>query len=117
MSDLKHRTPEALRRTIQWCERTKAENDAKRADKLAQVADLEAEIEEIRKEVSELGRMNHNIGQKEVWARKYLAEKEIAAKTSAKGKKNGLHLRGRWCKLTKLGREREPAAQANGHNN
>ena len=69
MSDLKHHTPDELRNLIRWCEAKRAENDHLRKVKRAQIDLLE-------QEVAELGRKNNNIGQKEVWARIWLARKE-----------------------------------------
>ena len=68
MSDLKHRSPDELRQLIKWCERKRAEHRSSREVK-------EAEIERLKLEISDHGQAMNNIGQKEVWARKYLADK------------------------------------------
>ena len=70
MSNLKHQTPEQLRSLIKWCERKQAEHRADWTDKEEMIAALQAEIEEHR-------RTFHNIGQKAVWARIWLARKEL----------------------------------------
>ena len=69
MSDLKHRTPEQLRSLIAWCERKQAEQRDNWTEKEEIVAILQAEIAEHR-------RTFHNVGQKAVWARIWLARKE-----------------------------------------
>lgn len=69
MSDLKHKTPAQLRSIIKWCENVTAKEEADRAAKLDMIAALQREVETH-------GRAIHNIGQKEVWARIWLARKE-----------------------------------------
>lgn len=71
MSDLKHQTPEQLRSIIRWCSETRVRHREEKARKQDMIKQLEQEIDHH-------GMMDNNIGQKEVWARKYLAEKEIA---------------------------------------
>jgi predicted nucleic acid-binding Zn ribbon protein len=68
MSDLKHRSPEELRSLIKWCEEKRAEHDESRKLK-------GAKIEELQSEISNHGKMINSIGQKELSARTYLAEK------------------------------------------
>lgn len=68
MSDLKHRTPDQLRQLIGWCENKRCELREKRDANEATIALLQAENEK-------LGHSIHNIGQKESWARIWLARK------------------------------------------
>jgi len=68
MSNLKHQTPEELRKTLEWCKACKDEHKAFWLYKEKQAHNLLEEVMEHR-------RLWHNIGQKEAWARKYLAEK------------------------------------------
>lgn len=75
MSDLRHRTPEDLRKLIAWCERKRSEHDDERAHKRKLVERLEAEI-------AEHGKAINNIGQKEGWARTWLARKELGMEAS-----------------------------------
>lgn len=69
MSNLKHQTPQQLRSLIAWCESKRGEQD-----RLKQFF-LE-EVEKNRELAEKAGRNSHNIGQKEAWARIYLARKE-----------------------------------------
>lgn len=68
MSNLKHKTDDELRSLIAWCKR-------KREDLLADAARKEAEAEALVAEAARLRHDQHNIGQKEVWARYYLAQR------------------------------------------
>ena len=75
MGDLKHRSPEELRNLIRWCETKRAENERDREVKRDRVLKLEDEI-------LAHGRMIHNIGQKEAWARIYLARHSDSPKSA-----------------------------------
>lgn len=68
MSDLKYQTPEQLRSLISWCENARHNNEVLKQKKLRQIAQLQQEI-------YALGQKINNIGQKECWARIYLARK------------------------------------------
>lgn len=70
MSDLKHQSVEELRRTVDWCQRIRSGHENSWKHK-------EAEIERLQAEIAEHRRLYHNVGQKEAWARLYLAQKEI----------------------------------------
>lgn len=70
MSDLKHRTPEQLRNLIDWCQRTRNSNQEAWLQK-------EAVAQQLLDEAAELRKKYHNIGQKESWARYWLATKEL----------------------------------------
>lgn len=72
MSNLKHQTPEELRATIAWCVRVRAGHENSWKAK-------EAEAERLRAEAAEHRKTWHNIGQKEVWARLYLARSDEPA--------------------------------------
>ena len=70
MSDLKHQSPEELRRRIKATE-------LYRQKLQAQWEKAEAEVERLQEESRHARQKYHNMGQRLVWARKYLAEKEI----------------------------------------
>lgn len=70
MSDLKHQTPAQLRQTIAWCVKRRAEHVADKQRKTNALILLQAEIDQH-------GKLDHSIGQKEAWARYYLAQKEL----------------------------------------
>lgn len=70
MSDLKHQTPAELRSLIKWCEHRRKEHEVAIDRKKAEAA-------RITQELAEHGKSIHNIGQKEAWARIYLARKEL----------------------------------------
>ena len=72
MSNLKHQTPEELRRLIAWCVRVRAGHENSWKAK-------EAEAERLRDEAAEHRKTWHNIGQKEAWARIYLARSDAPA--------------------------------------
>ncbi|QJD54304.1 hypothetical protein [Aminobacter phage Erebus] len=68
MSDLKHRSPTELSALIF--------QSAKYRDGLeAQWKAKEAQIETLKVEIDELRKKHHNAGQREAWARVYLAQK------------------------------------------
>lgn len=69
MSDLKHRSPDELRDLIRWCQ-------SKRQTQAAQSKLKRTLAEKLLREAAELDRLDHNIGQKEAWARIWLARKE-----------------------------------------
>ena len=68
MSDLKHRSVDELREEIASSVRYRArlEHDW---------AGLEAHIERLKVDIDSLRRKYHNAGQREAWARIYLAQK------------------------------------------
>lgn len=68
MSDLRHRSPEELRSTIAWCEKTRKKNSEEMERIKQTIADLQADLKK-------LGHKTHNVGQIECWARIYLAQK------------------------------------------
>lgn len=70
MSDLKYRSPEELRDIIRWCESKRTTADEQRKLKRALIVRLEQEAAELDQKI-------HNIGQKEAWARIWLARKEV----------------------------------------
>ena len=69
VSNLKHQTPDQLRMLISWCVRVRDGHEASWKAK-------EAQIEELQQQIAEHRRLHHNIGQKECWARIYLARSE-----------------------------------------
>jgi hypothetical protein len=70
MSDIKHQSVEELRGTVDGCQRIRSAHENSWKQK-------EAEIERLQEEIAEHRRIYHNVGQKEEWARLYLAQKEI----------------------------------------
>jgi len=70
MSDLKHKPPGELRRRIKATE-------LYRQKLQAQWETDEAEVERLQEKIRHARHKYHNMGQRLVWARKYLAEKEI----------------------------------------
>lgn len=68
MSDLKHMTLGELRQEI-------SSISSWRARKEAEADDLDRRAEDMRKTASELRSRSHNMGQREAWARIYLAQK------------------------------------------
>lgn len=70
MSDLKHQDIPELRRRLRSVIKY-------REDKTRQLERLEKEIKVLQDEISETKRQRNNVGQKEVWIRYYLAQKEI----------------------------------------
>ena len=71
MSDLKHRSTDELRKLIYWCVKKRAEHRAEKERKTEILVQLQHEIDTH-------GKMDNNIGQKEAWARMWLARKEIS---------------------------------------
>lgn len=69
MSDLKYRSPDELRGIIGWCEDKRATMNEQSKLKRALAVRLE-------EEARQLDHQSHNIGQKEAWARIWLARKE-----------------------------------------
>jgi hypothetical protein len=69
MSDLKHKSAAELRNLVQWCTQ-------KRASQKSEWEAKEAEVKRLMDEAAELRRLYHNIGQKEAWARVWLARKD-----------------------------------------
>jgi len=67
-SDLKHKTPAELRDEI-------ASMSKWRAQKEAEAAKLEQDAAAMVAEASSLRTRAHNLGQREAWARMYLAQK------------------------------------------
>jgi len=70
MSDLKHKNETELRALIRSCV-------AKRNAWADEIAEHKKQIEKLQQEITAKGRASHNISQREVWARKYLAEKSL----------------------------------------
>lgn len=70
MSDLRHQSPEELRRRIKATELYRQKLQAQWEEDEVEVGRLQEEIRSARQKY-------HNMGQRLVWARKYLAEKEI----------------------------------------
>lgn len=70
MSDLKHRSVDDLRAIIRSCENKRAQHERSWKNK-------EVLIEQLRQEIAEHRKAYHNIGQREAWARIYLARKEL----------------------------------------
>jgi predicted nucleic acid-binding Zn-ribbon protein len=68
MSDLKHRTADELREEIASVSRYRARLER-------EWKDLEERIVQMQDEVKVLRSKHHNFGQKEAWARIYLAQK------------------------------------------
>jgi len=68
MGDLKHKSPSELCSLISWCVKKRAEIDKRKGEVSKQIEALQAEL-------CDLGRQSHNIGQKEAWARIWLARK------------------------------------------
>lgn len=68
MSDLKHRSAKDLREIIQHSVETRAKIEAEAA-----LADREAA--RLTRRAASLRKQSWNMGQRECWARKYLAEK------------------------------------------
>ena len=71
MSNLKHLTATELRAVVKSCA-------AKRRSYEEAILVCKASIARLQKEVENMGKASHNIGQREAWARKYLAEKELS---------------------------------------
>lgn len=69
MSNLKYKSASELRDIISWCERKRQENQ-----ELWQLK--EGLAEKLVNEARDLRVKYHNIGQKEAWARIYLAQKD-----------------------------------------
>jgi hypothetical protein len=69
VSSLKHQTDDQLKSLIAWCVKKRKEHDEMKKRKVEKIKLLEAEILEHSK-------LSNNIGQKEAWARTYLAQKE-----------------------------------------
>lgn len=70
MSNLKHLTIPELRAVVRSCV-------AKRKYYEEEIAVFKAGIAQLQKKLEDMGKASHNIGQREAWARKYLAEKEL----------------------------------------
>ena len=70
MSDLKYKNVTELRTIIRSCV-------AKRNELEDDIAACRARIERLAQEVTGKGKAINNIAQREVWARKYLAEKTL----------------------------------------
>ena len=70
MSDLKHKNETELRAIIRSCV-------GKRNSLAEDIAACKKQIEALQQKINSKGRASHNIGQREVWARKYLAEKTL----------------------------------------
>lgn len=68
MSDLKHKTPAELRAEISSISKW-------RADREAEACRKEAQAEALKQEAATLRVRSHNMGQREAWARIYLAQK------------------------------------------
>lgn len=68
MSDLKHMTVDALRAEIQSLSRYRARLES-------EWCAAERQIESINKEIAAKRKKHHNAGQREAWARFYLAQK------------------------------------------
>lgn len=68
MSDLKHKTPAELRAEIASISKWRAAREAEACEK-------EAQAEALKREAAELRVRSHNMGQREAWARIYLAQK------------------------------------------
>lgn len=70
MSDLKHRSVEELRGIVFSCSfrRTQLEKSWQ---------SMERQIEDLQKAIAEQRKAYHNLGQREAWARTYLARKEL----------------------------------------
>jgi prefoldin subunit 5 len=68
MSDLKHRSIEDLRAIVFSCSKRRAELEISWQD-------MERQIEDLKKEIAEKRHSYHNLGQREAWARIYLARK------------------------------------------
>lgn len=71
MSDLRHQTPDELRRRI-------TRDEAYRTEQMASAERFEAEAADLMDRAKACRQRYHNVGQRVVWARKYLAEKELA---------------------------------------
>ena len=69
MSNLKHMTPAQLRKEIAYL-------SFRRGELMQQAKDLEAQAEELQKEAAERRRKQGDLGQRECWARIYLAKTE-----------------------------------------
>lgn len=68
MSDLKHKTPAELRAEIANISKWRAGKEAEAKEKEARAASLLVEASQLRQRA-------YNMGQREAWARIYLAEK------------------------------------------
>lgn len=76
MSDLKHRTADELRRVIR-------SSETYRASLQASWEKAEVEAAELLKLAADRRQKFHNAGQREVWARIYLARKETGSDAPA----------------------------------
>ncbi len=78
MSDLKHMTPAELRKEIAGISNWRAKKEAEAKALEARAASLRQSADEEDRAAGELRRRAHNMGQREAWARTYLAQKEVA---------------------------------------
>lgn len=70
MSDLKHKSVEELR-AIVWS------TSRRRAELEKSWQSMERQVEDLQKTIAEQRKTYHNLGQREAWARTYLARKEL----------------------------------------
>lgn len=70
MSDLKHKSAEELRSVVFSC-------SLRRRQLEASWQAMERQIEDLKAAVAEQRQQYHNLGQREAWARTYLARKEL----------------------------------------
>lgn len=75
MSDLKHKTPAELRDEIVSISKWRAGKEAEAVAREERAAHLRRQADEEVAAANELRRRAHNMGQREAWARIYLAEK------------------------------------------